>query len=206
MVIFEIDKCSIVHGDYMTDLTFKPLIMDCWEDFEELFGEKGACQGCWCMYFRITSKEFNKNTGKGNKLALKTLVKSGGMPGILAFQNGKAVGWCSFGPRTDFVRLKTSRYCKAIDEEPVWSIVCFFIHKSHRKQGISQALLHAAIDYIKKQKVKIIEAYAISPKAGKKPSNIDAYVGPEAIYKKAGFKVVARHAEHRPIMRYFVED
>lgn len=190
----------------MNNLTFKPLTPDCWKDFEELFGEKGACQGCWCMYFRITSKEFKNNTGDGNKQAIKALVTSGTMPGILAFQNGKAVGWCSFGPRTDFIRLKTSRFCKAIDDKPVWSIVCFFIHKFYRKQGISQQLLQAAIDYMKKQKVKIIEAYAISPKAGKKPSNVDAYVGPEAVYKKAGFKVVARRAEHRPIMRYVVQD
>ena len=63
----------------MNNITFKNLKMDTWQDFERLFGEKGACGGCWCMYWRLRSKDFEKGKGAGNKRGMKKLVKEDGI-------------------------------------------------------------------------------------------------------------------------------
>ena len=66
-------------------LTFLPLTTKNWDDFENLFGERGACGGCWCMWFRLKRSVFQKNKGAGNKKAMKAIVESGEVPGILAY-------------------------------------------------------------------------------------------------------------------------
>ena len=42
------------------ELEFHPVTPERWSDFETLFGEKGACGGCWCMLWRLTRKEFER--------------------------------------------------------------------------------------------------------------------------------------------------
>ena len=66
-------------------LKFFPVTKDRWTDFETLFGERGACGGCWCMFWRLTRKEFDSQKGEGNRKAMKAIVESGKIPGILAF-------------------------------------------------------------------------------------------------------------------------
>ena len=39
-----------------------------WDDFETLFGPRGACAGCWCMYWFKTQKEFDLLKGEGLKI------------------------------------------------------------------------------------------------------------------------------------------
>ena len=81
------------------DLSFKILTPNQWEDFVELFGERGACGGCWCMLWRLSRKQYGQQKGNGNKSAMKALVDSGEVPGILAYFGTKAVGWCAIAPR-----------------------------------------------------------------------------------------------------------
>jgi GNAT superfamily N-acetyltransferase len=185
-------------------LEFYSATSDKWDDIEELFGERGACGGCWCMWWRLTNSEFNKMKGKGNREALKKIVKSGKVPGILAYDNKKVVAWCSFAPRETLPRLKRSRILTPVDEKQVWSIICFFIAKSYRKKGLNQKLIEAAINYISEQGGKIIEGYPIDPKKGNIP-DVFAYTGITSSFLKAGFKEVARRSETRPIMRYIIE-
>ena len=68
-----------------TALTFHPLTPERWDDFETLFGLRGACGGCWCMYWRRARPAFEKGKGAGNRRAMKALVESGTEPGILAY-------------------------------------------------------------------------------------------------------------------------
>ncbi|MBU1707525.1 GNAT family N-acetyltransferase [bacterium] len=184
-------------------LTFHPLTSENWKDFETLFGPKGACAGCWCMWFRLTRAEFEKQKGAGNKRAMKKIVTSGEVPGIIAYADGEPVGWCSVAPREMFTLLERSRVLKPVDDKPVWSVVCFFIDKAYRHQGVSVKLLKAAIEYVRKQGGKIVEGYAIEPKKGSTP-DVFAYHGLAAAYRKAGFKEVLRRSPTRPIMRYVI--
>jgi len=178
---------------------FHPLTRDRWPDFEMLFGERGACGGCWCMWMRLPRSEFEKQKGDGNKQAMKNLVDGGNVPGILACSDGHPLGWCSVAPRD----LSRSRILKPIDEHPVWSIVCFFIEKQHRRQGLTVQLLKAAIDYVKQQGGKIVEGYPVEPKKSKMP-DVFVWTGLAAAFKKAGFVECLRRSETRPIMRYSI--
>ena len=184
-------------------LKFKQLTLKEWGDFEDLFGKRGACGGCWCMWFRLTHKEFEARKGDANKRAMKALVRSGAVPGILAYYEGKPVGWCSVAPRKEYTRLETSRILKPVDDKPVWSIVCLFVAKRYRRTGVSTQLLRAAVDHVRKRGGKIVEGYPVEPKKKKTPDAF-AFHGLASAFLETGFKEVARRSEHRPIMRYVI--
>jgi GNAT superfamily N-acetyltransferase len=183
---------------------FYPVTKENWRDFEILFGDKGACAGCWCMYWRVKSSLWEKQKGKPNKRAMKKIIYSGNIPGIIAYHRSEPVGWCSVAPREEFSRLDNSRILKPVDEKPVWSVVCFFIHKNFRKQGLSTALLNAAKKYVKSNGGKILEGYPVEPKLDKMPDAF-AWTGISDAFETAGFKEIARRSETRPIMRYYLK-
>ena len=149
------------------------------------------------MWWRSSHSEFVKNKGEKNKNALKEIVNSGQTPGILAYSNGIPIGWCSVSPRKTYPRLERSRILKQIDDNPVWSIVCFFIKKEYRRKGLSLALLKAALNYIKKQGGTIAEGYPIDPK-NKKYADAFAYTGLISPFRKAGFTGIPSSLPRHP--------
>jgi len=192
-------------------LEFHPVTVKRWKDLVSLFGERGACGGCWCMWWRLSRSQFNKQKGEGNRKALKKIVDSGEIPGILAYADGEPIGWCSVAPRERFSTLERSRILKRVvenpaeggDEKPVWSVVCFFVAKPFRRKGVTVKLLKAAVEYAKKRGAKIVEGYPIEPKKGKMP-DVFANTGLASAFRQAGFVEVLRRSETRPIMRYFI--
>jgi GNAT superfamily N-acetyltransferase len=186
-------------------LTFHPLTPDRWDDFETVFGPRGATGGCWCMWNRLTNAEFEAQKGEGNRGLMKGIVESGHVPGILAYDGDEPVGWCSIGPRDEFPRFDRSRIFKRIDDQPVWSITCFFIPRGHRHKGVMTHLLKGAVEYAVSQGAKIIEGYPVEPKKDSYPDTF-AWHGLAASFRKAGFKEVARRSQTRPFMRYYVEE
>jgi len=185
------------------NFSFSPLTRDNWNDFVRLFGEKGACGGCWCMYWRLNASDYNRLKGVGNKNAIGEIVKKTS-PGIIAYADGKPAGWCAVAPRKEYVRLEKSRVLKPVDDKPVWSIVCFFIDKQFRNIGLSKQLLLSAIEFAISNGAKIIEGYPVEPKAGRMP-DVFAWTGFSKTFSKAGFKEIERRSEARPIMRYYKE-
>lgn len=186
------------------ELSFRPLTPETWTDFEILFGEKGACGGCWCMWWRLPRAEFERRKGTGNKLAMHTIVEAGGVPGILAYADGKPVGWCSVAPREEFAALNRSRILRPVDDRPVWSIVCFFVAKQYRHQGISEKLIRAAAEYAKCSGASVIEAYPVEPRKDKVPE-VFAFTGFSSAFVRVGFTEAARRSDTRPVMRYVTE-
>jgi len=185
-----------------SDLEFHPLTPERWQDLEMLFGEHGACDGCWCMWWRLKRSQFNEQKGEENKKALKKIVDSGEAPGIMAYADGQPVAWCSIAPRESYSALERSRTLKRIDEEPVWSVVCFFVAKPFRGKGITVALLRGAVEYAKEHGAKIVEGYPVEPKKPMPAAFL--FTGVASVFRKAGFVEVLRRSETRPIMRYFV--
>ncbi len=182
-------------------LEFRKLTPGRWADFEDLFGTRGACGGCWCMWWRLTQRAFEAQKGARNRRAMKRLVEAGPAPGILAYHRKEPVGWCAVAPREEFPRLDRSRILKPVDDKPVWSVVCLFVRKDHRRQGVSTRLLKAAVDHVRKQGGQIVEGYAVESKRGQMP-DVFAFHGLADAYRAVGFKEVARRSPTRPIMRY----
>ena len=186
------------------ELDFHPVTPERWVDLEKLFGPRGAIGGCWCMWWRIKRVEFEQQQGEGNHEAMCSIVESGKVPGILAYSAGEPIAWCSVAPRGEFSVLDRSPILKRVDDQPVWSIVCFFMAKDYRHQGLSAIMLQAAVEYASQHGARIVEGYPIEPKKDRTP-DIYAFTGMTSTFKKLGFQEVARRSGSRPIMRYFIE-
>ncbi len=189
---------------FLPDFKVFPVTRDRWQDIEALFGEEGAYGGCWCMWWRLKRSEFARQVGQGNKEAMRKIVDSGEVPGLLAYADGRPIAWCSVQPREAFPALDRSRNLKRVDDKPVWSIVCFFIDKSFRRRGVMAQLLRAAIQHAREQGARIIEGYPVE--VTRALSGYSGYTGVVSTFRKAGFVEVARRSEKQPIMRYSVEE
>ena len=185
-------------------VSYAALTAERWPDFEKLFGPRGACGGCWCMFWRLRRKEFEAGKGEGNREAMKTLIEGGIVPGILAYAGEEPIGWCSVSPRESFPALANSRIFQPVDDKPVWSVTCLFVHRKFRKQGVSVGLLRAAAAHVKRSGGRMVEGYAVEPKSEKAIPAAFAWNGTAAAYEKAGFREVRRRSETRLIMRLAV--
>lgn len=162
------------------------------------------------MWFRLKRSDFEKRKGEGNRQALKGIVESGEIPGLIAYKMddesnkpAEPVGWISIAPREAYPVLERSRIAKRVDAQPVWSIVCFFVSKSFRGKRATTELLNAAVEYAKREGAKIIEGYPVEPKKDQAP-DVFLYHGLASSFRDAGFVEVERRSETRPFMRYYV--
>jgi GNAT superfamily N-acetyltransferase len=182
--------------DGMT-LAIRPLTPDLWPALENLFGSKGASNGCWCMYWRIGSA-YRRNPADANKAAFREVVMRGPPPGLLAFEGETAVGWCQLTPRDALPWLDRTWRLRRVDDMPVWSLSCLYVRKGHRRRGIASALIEAALKAAEEAGAPALEAYpldaALSPSA--------TGTGYASTFERTGFKTVVRRAPPRPIMRH----
>ena len=136
----------------------KALDSSLWGDLEAYFEYKGNCSGCWCMNHRLPmGLDFE---GEAAKLALKQLVESNRVYGILAYEEGDAipVGWASLDrrktlPGHDCIRESIS--CSAA----FWSIHCVTSRADKKNNGIEKELIQAATQLAKEYKACEVEAY-----------------------------------------------
>jgi ribosomal protein S18 acetylase RimI-like enzyme len=136
---------------------------------------------------------------QANPAGLKALVDAGNPPGLIGYRGKVPVGWVSIGPRAEYAKLRRSPVMKPVDDQPVWSIICFVVPSEYRGQGVARALLDGAIAYAKKQGATLLEAYPVD-KPGR--SNDDQmWFGAKSMYDSAGFEEVARRKPQRPIVR-----
>ena len=186
-----------------------PVTADRWPDLETLFGPKGAYAGCWCMNWRLRRPVFKALDGDGRKAELRHLTHADHAPGVLAYQGGLPAGWCSIGPREDFAALETSRILKRVDDQPIWSIVCYYVARTTRRSGVMAALLRGAVDYARQQGARIVEGYPIdmdTPQlAGQNLTSYSGYMGIASVYRDAGFVEVGRASETQLIMRCIID-
>jgi GNAT superfamily N-acetyltransferase len=167
-------------------------------DLERLFGPSGAYSGCWCMFWRLPSAEFSANGNPGNRRAMRRLVGRGEVPGLLAYAGGEPVGWVSVAPREAYPRLERSRNLKRIDDEPVWSIVCFFVARGHRRRGLMRDLIDAAVAHVRRRGGRVVEAYPID---FEDYSGTKGFMGLVRVFRDAGFAEAARPGGQRVVMR-----
>jgi GNAT superfamily N-acetyltransferase len=185
------------------EVIVRPATPGRWSDLEKLFGPSGAYSGCWCMFFRQTSAEFQAKAGNANRTELHGLVAGKKVPGLLAYRDKEPVGWVSVAPRTQFGRIERSPLFKRDEPEPnVWSIVCFYVGREHRGEGVASALVRGAVEYAVSKGATAVEGYPRDkPDDWKTAEN---YLGTRAMFESCGFKEIARPKPARPLMRYSV--
>jgi GNAT superfamily N-acetyltransferase len=181
-------------------ITVHPATPDRWKDIEKLFGERGACGGCWCMFWRRPRKEWDAGRGSGNKRALKKIVTRGDAPGVIGYVKDEPVAWCAVAPRSVYTALEKSRVLKPVDDKPVWSVSCLFVLKAYRRRGVSIKMLEAAAAFARDRGASIVEGYPVEPSSEKVPDPF-IWTGTPAAFQKAGFKEIARRSKTRPILR-----
>ena len=182
---------------------YHPVTQDRWVDLEKLFGKSGAYGGCWCMWWRSKRSEFEGRGNSGNREAMKDLIHSGIVPGILIYDADQPVAWCSIAPREQYGSLNRSHVLKRIDDTPVWSLVCLFVAKEYRNQGLTRTAIQSAIDFVRSQGGKVIEAYPTLPK-DHRLAPVSSFMGLPTMFEKEGFVEVARPSESKMIMRYTI--
>ena len=182
--------------------TAAPLTPDTWSDLEALAERTGSTvlRSCWCMFYRQTG-DFGLSLAAGpeHREALCRIVESGTSPGLIGYLDGEPAGWISLGPRAEYPRLDASRIMRALDETPVWSVVCSFVGRDFRGRGLQRRLLSAAIDFARDEGVRTLEAYPVD-----KPTRSDngaMWWGSRSLYAKAGFREVERRSATRLVMR-----
>lgn len=189
-------------GEFST----RPLTPQSWVDLERLFDLPGGSivRGCWCMFYRRSGKPPGYGEPPGsmkavNKQAMCDLVDSGTVPGLIGYCDGDPAGWISFGPREEYHKLRRSPVMKPVDDTPVWSVVCSYVARPYRGQGMQRLLLEAAIEYARENGARVLEAYPID-----KPNRSHddfMFFGSRSLYERAGFGEVVRRSPTRVVMR-----
>jgi len=183
----------------------RPLTPERMGDLEAIFAAKGCAEarGCWCMYYRVTGgggySVARAALKAQRKAALAELARGDPPPGLIGYRGATPVGWVSLGPRADYARLANSPTMRAVDDMPVWSIVCFVVPSAYRGQGVARELLAGAVAYARRRGVRLLEAYPVDqdvPGASHAP-----WFGSKAMFDAAGFAEVARRKPARPIVR-----
>jgi GNAT superfamily N-acetyltransferase len=160
-----------------------------WEALEGLFGDRGACAGCWCMAWRLSQKQWEAGRGARNRDAFRRLVRSGRASGAIVLASGRAVGWCSAAPRADFAGL-AGRPSLATDwDGSTWSVTCFFIEREWRGRGLGAKLLSAAVALARARGATRIEGYPVRPPrgGGQLPAAF-AWTGLPQLFERCGFE------------------
>jgi GNAT superfamily N-acetyltransferase len=173
-----------------------------WPQVEILFGTNGACGGCWCQAWRIEKGErWSEVQGATAKERLRKGILGGSTLGVLAFDGGKPIGWCTYGPRDSFPRLNRARSLACDDSTLVWSIPCFFVCRDYRRKGVARALLAHALAAMEQRGAQIAEGYPVAP--NKDGSYIAAFswTGTVSLFEKAGFAPVGNPTGSKRRMR-----
>ena len=160
--------------------------------FSRHHGKFGYCS---CMRWRLPSAQYQKLGREGRAAALRDLVSAGRPVGVLAYQGGQAVGWCSVAPRETYAAVLASRVIPQLPGQGVWSVVCFFLAPQARRHGLLPPLLEAACAYAAHSGARIAEAYPWPGGASYR------YMGTRDLYLAAGFHDMTVPDGYRPVMR-----
>ncbi|MDA4119679.1 MAG: GNAT family N-acetyltransferase [Thaumarchaeota archaeon] len=172
------------------------------------FSENPGWGGCYCTFYDDPREEdaINASPDKRgeNRAARRSSIEIGKASGLLAFVDGKVVGWCNVAPRTSYVN---PRYLKEVIEDPreeVGSVTCFVVSSKYRKAGVATQLLHSACDLVQQWGFPVAEGYPRDPEATSSSDNYQiplenlGFRGSLNMFLRSGFQV------HRKMERFLV--
>ena len=187
-------------------LEIRPVTADCWEELAAFFGPSGAFSNCWCTWWRQTAAGFSsgiESNGALNRALMREIVEAGSEPGLLAYRDGKPVGWVSVAPRPQYGRILRSRRIGPAPEEAaderVWSIVCFWIPRSERGKGVATELVDGAVARARERGARVLEAYPVD--AGGRQPAANLFTGTTPMFLRAGFQEVERPRGAQVVVR-----
>jgi GNAT superfamily N-acetyltransferase len=187
-----------------------------WTDVETLFSLPGEPSRCWCRYFALTGPDYSALEPAARKAQLQEKFDGASpAPGVLAFRDGQPVGWCAVEPRTCYPRVLRSRVLRLADAsapaaagaaEPwrggvVWSVTCFVVAPGHRRSGVTDALLHAAVDHARVHGADVVEGYPVDRGLRPRAGAADLYHGTLNLFLRAGFQAVSSAVPGRAVVR-----
>ena len=171
-----------------------PATPDRWDDVVTILG-RGGDVGCWCQAPRGRVGG-GRNAPPGiRRDALRDQLAEEPPAGMLAYVEGEVAGWCGFGPRPRLPRLERSRTIPRIDDQPVWSVLCFKVRPGYRRRGVAVALLDGVVAYARRSGAPGVEAYPIDPEGGRVDVGF-GYVGVTPMFERAGFRRVMPTEAH----------
>jgi len=185
-------------------MEIRPLSADRLGDLGDLFGTNAVTAGCYCMWFLVPVKECHAGWGEPNRRAFESFAAGADPPaGLLAYRDGEPVGWCALGPRSRYARMLRSRLLagrEPAEDDGVWLVPCLFVRRTARRQGITVALLQAAVGLARAAGITAVEGLPYADGARRSPG--DAFVGVAAMFRASGFTEVRPVSKVRVLMRH----
>ena len=166
---------------------------------EDAFRDFPEWQSCYCMETHRTQdeEEWAQRTAADNRRDMSAMIGGGEVTALLAYVDGKPVGWCNYGETTHLHGVMLKLKLDAPEHDSVGSVACFVIAAPYRGHGIATRLLDAAIERLRSKGLRAVEAYP--RKDGDGDSSAQAhYRGSLRMYEKAGFE------PYRDMGRYLI--
>ena len=161
------------------------------DDMATMFApKKPESSVCWCLSWRLSSKENRALTGTQRADKVRELCSRELAPGVLAHLDGEVAGWAGIAPRADLHPFANSKKIPHVDDIPVWSLWCIRVRPGYRKQGITEALIEGAVAYAKASGAPAVESYPVD-NAGERVDLTMAFVGTRSMFERSGFTKAA---------------
>ena len=170
-------------------LDIRPVAPDRIDDFVRVANPNRRASHCWCLSHRLSTQEVSDLGNGSREAAFRALCARKNPPGVIGYDDGEPVGWCSIGPRSENTRLSRSRLIRPLDDVAVWSIICVVIRAGHRRRGYTTPLINGAVEYAATRGAPAVESYPVDPGPGRIDLTM-AFVGTRAMFANAGFEVV----------------
>ena len=167
----------------------RPVTPDRVDDFVAVANPNRRASHCWCLSHRLSTHEVSDLGNGSREAAFRALCARKNPPGVIGYDDGEPVGWCSIGPRSENTRLSRSRLIRPLDDVAVWSIICVVIRGGHRRRGYTTPLINGAVEYAASRGAPAVESYPVDPGPGRIDLTM-AFVGTRAMFANAGFEVV----------------
>lgn len=182
-----------------------PASADRWAGVERVMQTPGDPETCWCQVFRVPRDDWDARPTSQNRDDLHALVTAGARPGLVAYDDGEPVGWCSVAPLEQFVRLASSPYIAAArpdgdDLAGRWAVTCFVVTDSARGSGLVATLLDAAVAFAREQGAAGIEGIPLDVAAADHVTPDELFAGTLAAFEAAGFGAGERLGPDRVLM------
>lgn len=166
-----------------------------WDAFAELVERNGGVMGgCWCQN---NHRQPGLETPEDKRAAKEERVRTGRAHAALVFDaDGRAQGWAQYGSPEELPALTHRRAYEQDPPPPAdWRIICIFVDKRHRKQGVARAALEGAVDLIGKAGGGRIEAVSQTATGRKAPSGF-LFSATVELFEQNGFKRFRQVGKH----------